>query len=182
MTVEFRKLADRIITDAGQVVFRSNPRLEYHALLGMPLRGVPAVEDAEVIHYNRRNPEDAVAVWRDDGVIVGPDRSTFEWSIPDEYIGLDLADFLTARYQERIKDDPNGVYAERLVRELDMMRDREMYPFLRCLIYVIDVFKQRGIVWGVGRGSSCASLVMFLIGVNKVDPVLYDIPIEEFLK
>jgi DNA polymerase III alpha subunit len=34
----------------------------------------------------------------------------------------------------------------------------------------------------VGRGSSVASYVLFLIGVHKIDPIKYELPIEEFFK
>ena len=73
-------------------------------------------------------------------------------------------------------------YVSRLSWELDQMEKRNMFPFVRCLLYVTDRFRDEGVVWGVGRGSSCASLVMFLLDINKVDPVKYGIPVEEFFK
>jgi DNA polymerase III alpha subunit len=57
-----------------------------------------------------------------------------------------------------------------------------MHQFVRCLLYVTHRFKEDGVLWGVGRGSSCASLIMYLLGINKVDPVKYNIPAEEFFK
>jgi DNA polymerase III alpha subunit len=42
--------------------------------------------------------------------------------------------------------------------------------------------RANNIVWGVGRGSSVASYVLFLIGIHKVDSLYYDLPIEEFLR
>jgi DNA polymerase III alpha subunit len=42
--------------------------------------------------------------------------------------------------------------------------------------------KERNIVWGVGRGSSVASYVLFLIGTHKVDSVKYELDFNEFLK
>jgi len=42
--------------------------------------------------------------------------------------------------------------------------------------------RDNNIVWGVGRGSSVASFVLFLMGVHKINSLYYDIPIEEFLK
>jgi DNA polymerase III alpha subunit len=42
--------------------------------------------------------------------------------------------------------------------------------------------REHGVVWGVGRGSSVASYVLFLIGIHKIDSLYYDLPIDEFLK
>jgi len=76
----------------------------------------------------------------------------------------------------------NDHYIERLSIELEEMNKRNMFALLKHLIYIRKQFVDNKIVWGVGRGSSCASLVMFLIGVNKIDPVLYNIPVSEFLR
>ena len=38
------------------------------------------------------------------------------------------------------------------------------------------------VVWGLGRGSSTASYILYLLGVHKIDSLYYDLPIEEFLK
>lgn len=182
MSVEFRKLKDRIITDTGEVVFKSYPLLEYYALQGRSLKGVKVAADQEVTRYNARNPDEAVIPWTDDGQITGPPPETFEYDIPAEYKKLDLATYMLERFAEKIPSDPEGRYQERLLLELDMMEQRGMFEFLRCLIYIVETFEANDVVQGVGRGSSCASLVMYLIGMHRVDPVLYDIPISEFLK
>ena len=62
------------------------------------------------------------------------------------------------------------------------MEKRDMFPFVRCMLYVRDKFRQNNVVWGVGRGSSCACLIFYLLDINRVDPVKYDIPMEEFFK
>ena len=42
--------------------------------------------------------------------------------------------------------------------------------------------RANNVVWGVGRGSSVASYVLFIIGVHKIDSVKYKLPINEFFK
>ena len=42
--------------------------------------------------------------------------------------------------------------------------------------------RDNGVIWGVGRGSSVASYVLYLIGIHKVDSMYYDLPINEFLR
>jgi len=48
--------------------------------------------------------------------------------------------------------------------------------------YVVDTLRSNSIVWGVGRGSSVASYVLFIIGVHKIDSVKYKLAINEFFK
>jgi DNA polymerase III alpha subunit len=50
------------------------------------------------------------------------------------------------------------------------------------LIYVIDVMTEKNVVWGVGRGSSCSSYLLYLLGLHEVDPVKYEIEISDFLR
>jgi DNA polymerase III alpha subunit len=57
-----------------------------------------------------------------------------------------------------------------------------MIPMLKTMKYIVDTLRANNIVWGVGRGSSVASYVLHIIGVHKIDPIKYNIPIEEFFK
>jgi DNA polymerase III alpha subunit len=49
-------------------------------------------------------------------------------------------------------------------------------------IYIIDPLRKNNSVWGVGRGSSVASYVLYLIGVHKIDSLFFDLDIEDFLR
>jgi DNA polymerase-3 subunit alpha len=42
--------------------------------------------------------------------------------------------------------------------------------------------RKNNIVWGVGRGSSVASFVLYKIGIHRINSIEYDLPIEEFFK
>jgi DNA polymerase III alpha subunit len=42
--------------------------------------------------------------------------------------------------------------------------------------------RSSNIVWGVGRGSSVASYALYLIGIHKIDPIKYNLSINEFFK
>ena len=66
--------------------------------------------------------------------------------------------------------------------ELAMFKERGLYPILQLLIYVIDVMRYHKLVWGVGRGSSVASFVLYILGVHKIDSHKYNLDIKEFLK
>ena len=99
---------------------------------------------------------------------------TDNWFMPDQYKNLDIEEFLVTQCPEENYD--------RLITELQEYRQRNLIPLLQQMKYIVDTLRKNNIVWGVGRGSSVASYVLFLLGVHKVDSVKYDIPINEFFK
>ncbi len=181
MSTKIIDLEDRIITDTGDVVFKMEYVLkqiiEEHKMF--PFK---AIADRDIHDFNFRSGDTVMDIpqWTDDGKLNGPPDETFDWIIPQKYQDLDLVEYSTQKLQELNLVSDN--YIDRLSYELEEMESRNMFPFIRCILYVIDVFRENGVVWGVGRGSSCASLVLFILGINRVDPVKYDIPVEEFLK
>jgi DNA polymerase III alpha subunit len=75
-------------------------------------------------------------------------------------------------------------YDRRIIRinnELEEFKRRNLIPLFKTIIYVVDTLREKQILWGVGRGSSCASYLLYLIGLHCVDPVQYDISMNEFL-
>lgn len=96
------------------------------------------------------------------------------WLIPDEYKKFDIEEFLVQACPEQ--------HYNRLVAELELYQRYNMIELLKTMKYIVDTLKKNKIVWGVGRGSSVASYVLFLIGVHKVDPIKYSLPISEFFK
>jgi len=57
-----------------------------------------------------------------------------------------------------------------------------LFNLLRYLKYLVDTMKSNNIIWGVGRGSSVASYVLYLLGVHRVDSMYYDLDPTEFLR
>ena len=89
-----------------------------------------------------------------------------EWFMPDEYKELDVVRFLNNReltYEQR----------DRLREELQAFTERGMIPLLRYMCYLVDFMRENNIVWGVGRGSSVASLCAILnrCTQNRFNPV-----------
>lgn len=70
----------------------------------------------------------------------------------------------------------------RVTQELELFSKHNMIDLLFFLKYLVDIMKENKIVWGVGRGSSVSSYVLFLIGVHKIDSIKYNLDIQEFLK
>ena len=67
-------------------------------------------------------------------------------------------------------------------KELLLYQEKDLFDLLRYLKYLIDTMKQNGIIWGVGRGSSVASYVLYLLEVHRIDSMYYDLSPEEFLR
>lgn len=97
------------------------------------------------------------------------------WNMPDEYKDLDIVKWI-------LDQCSTDVERQRVGEELLLYADRNLLPLLQYLKYIVDTMRKYNIVWGVGRGSSVSSYVLFLIGVTKIDSIYYDLPIDEFLK
>lgn len=102
-------------------------------------------------------------------------RRAHHWFIPPAYRALDVHALLLPRC-------PDDAARARLALEMAAFTARDLLGLLQTMCALVDYFRRDGIVWGVGRGSSCASYTLFLIGVHKVDALLYDLDFGEFLK
>jgi DNA polymerase III alpha subunit len=97
------------------------------------------------------------------------------WYMPDSYKNMDIEKYiydLVVTDQERARVD----------MEIELYKKFNLYTVLKYLVYLIDLMRQNNIVWGVGRGSSVSSYVLFLIGIHKVDSIKYNLDINEFLR
>jgi DNA polymerase III alpha subunit len=97
------------------------------------------------------------------------------WHIPEKYIKMDVAKYILdlCTTQEQL---------QRVGDELMLFLEKDLFDVLKLLIYISDTARKHKIVLGVGRGSSVSSYVLYLIGIHKVDSMLYDLDIKEFLK
>ena len=97
------------------------------------------------------------------------------WHMPVEYLELDIAQHIL----DLCKTEPE---LQRVGEELLLYQERDLFNLLRYLKYFVDTMRKNNVVWGLGRGSSTASYVLYLLGVHKINSLYYDLPIEEFLK
>jgi len=97
------------------------------------------------------------------------------WFLPNEYKNFDIAQYVL----EQCKNDAE---LQRAGEELLLYQERDMFVLLQYLKYLVDTMRQNNIVWGVGRGSSVSSFVLYLIGIHRINSLYYDLSIDEFLK
>lgn len=98
------------------------------------------------------------------------------WCMPEEYKNFDIAAW--------VLDQCNGneVELQRCGQELLEYAARDLLPLLQYLKYLVDTMRKNNLVWGVGRGSSTASFVLYKIGVHRINSITYQLPLEEFFK
>ena len=97
------------------------------------------------------------------------------WHMPEEYKQLDIAELVIS-----LCDTPEKL--QRAGHELLLYQERGLFDLLRYLKYLVDVMRDNHVIWGVGRGSSVASYVLYLLGVHRIDSMYYDLDAQEFLR
>lgn len=93
-----------------------------------------------------------------------------------------MVSFRRDRYGDTIKENGFDAVTDRMSDELCYFFQSPRPDIIASIIYLLNRFLEDGVVWGVGRGSSCSSLVFYLIGVHDVDPLKYDLPFSELTK
>lgn len=97
------------------------------------------------------------------------------WHMPEEYKSLDIAAYVLGlcETQEQL---------QRCGEELLLFQERDLFDLLRFMKYLVDVMQEHRAIWGVGRGSSVASYVLYKLGVHRIDSMFYDLDPHEFLR
>lgn len=72
-------------------------------------------------------------------------------------------------------------YQTRLKEELKIVKEKRLENLFFISSDIAGFLKKNNIPYGPGRGSSCASLILFLLGINKIDPIKYNLLFERFL-
>ena len=168
-----------MITDKfGQFVYTENDLFSLY--LVDPALTLKRVLIDKPIHFDpilnlEKVPELIQYVTSDQSIIEFDKEKQSDWFIPDNYKNFDIAKFVL----EQCVDEAE---LQRAGEELLLYQERDMFVLLRYLKYLVDTMRANNIVWGVGRGSSVASFVLYLIGIHKINSLYYDLSIDEFLK
>jgi DNA polymerase III alpha subunit len=97
------------------------------------------------------------------------------WHMPDEYKTFDIAKYILSlcSTQEEL---------QRCGDELMLYQSMGLFDLLCYLKYLVDVMEKNNVIWGVGRGSSVASHVLFKLKIHKVNSMFYKLNVTEFLR
>jgi DNA polymerase III alpha subunit len=102
-------------------------------------------------------------------------RQQRNWHMPEEYKNMDIAAHVLSLCS-------NEAELQRCGTELLLYQERNLFDLLRYLAYLVAVMQDNRIIWGVGRGSSVASYVLYKLGVHRIDSMYYDLDPQEFLR
>jgi DNA polymerase III alpha subunit len=175
-----QKLKGRWVDDYGVVVFNTDGIIK-HLLNGGGLDGIASDAGEDVEQFIRfclswHNPPSLQHYTPNtEPLHVFHKKRQQTWFVPESYQKIDVDKWLFGRCS-------NMHEVARVTMELKLFKERDMYPILRMLIYLVDFMRSHNIVWGVGRGSSVASFCLYLIGIHKINSFKYDLDIREFLK
>jgi len=163
----------RRYTDSNELcnLLYSNPNLDLSLF---------QVEDPQ--EYNKSRDElHAEVPWLRGYVELGETVSFFDnrwqskWRMPDEYKELDIAAYVLGLCTQDYE-------LQRVGEELLLFQERDAFNLLRYMKYLVDTLRKNNVVWGVGRGSSVASFVLYKLEVHRVDSLYYNLDITEFLR
>jgi DNA polymerase III alpha subunit len=162
----------------GQLIFNQNDLCEL--FLQDPTRTISNALVDTAIEFNgflslENTPK--LTQYQDPNILVEEfDRiNQSSWHMPKEYYELDIAKWVLDQCK-------NEAELQRAGDELIKFQERNMFVLLQYLKYLVDTMRKNNIVWGVGRGSSVASFVLFLIGIHRINSLYYQLDIGEFLK
>jgi len=97
------------------------------------------------------------------------------WHMPEEYKQLDIAAHVLVLCESEAE-------LQRCGEELLLYQERDLFNLLKYLKYLVDVMTANNIIWGVGRGSSVASFVLYKLRVHRIDSLHYNLDVHEFLR
>lgn len=104
--------------------------------------------------------------------------------------GVDNYEFLsalvTSGLKQKILNNPSlknqyDVYFDRCKEELDIFKKLYVVDYILLVRDIVNWASNNNIKTGWGRGSVCGSLVCFLIGITKIDPIPYKLYFSRFL-
>jgi len=98
-----------------------------------------------------------------------------EWIFPVVYQQIDVRTWLLDKCKTQLEID-------RVNKEYVLYEERDLVMLLRLFIFLVDYMRKNKFVWGVGRGSSVSSYILYLIGVHRVDSLKYELDIKDYLK
>lgn len=109
-----------------------------------------------------------------------------EWNIPQNYKELDIKQFLIEKLEDcsvkcNYTEHETIQRLQRVTSELKVYQQKNLIGILKTIIFFINTLEENKIVWGVGRGSSVSSYILFLIGVHDVDSFKFNLQLKEFI-
>lgn len=104
-------------------------------------------------------------------------------SIPDEYDENEYLVKITYEHASNLLlsfNDPSEYYS-RIEYELDVLKEVGFSGYVLVVKDLIDHCNSKHIAIGPGRGSIAGSLVAYILGITKIDPIVYNLDFDRFI-
>ena len=153
-------------------------------LLGYPPNKIKAkYEDDDIRIFNNliEDEEQKIVPPNNETIIKNIKHDNF--ILPKEILNLDFKQFVFSKlHQLGLDKDSNEfkIREQRVNQELKEIENRKIENLFKTIVFIVDTFEKTNQVFGIGRGSSCACYILYLIGLNLVDPIKWNLPISEF--
>ena len=177
------KLNGRILWFDGDSSFEPDALYDY-ILSGNPITGQEYVTSytKDIRKFNTLNPTTPL---EEKSEIKKLDTS---WNIPQKFKELDISKYIYTKLLEELDKTPDFTQDDidtrlnRVKEELVLYKKYNLLDILRVVIYIVESFEDNNVVWGTGRGSSCCSYCLYLIGIHDVDSIEYELELTEFFR
>lgn len=102
---------------------------------------------------------------------------------PEGFTAETYLEYISLQRLEQIKNKlKNPIeYTERIYMELEVIKALGFTSYYLIVRDFLEYAKREKIPYGPGRGSVCGSLVAYLCGITKVDPIKYNLLFDRFL-
>jgi DNA polymerase III alpha subunit len=110
------------------------------------------------------------------------------WNIPEKYKKINVSKYIYTKLLKELESTENfnqddiDERIKRVDEELQLYEKYNLIDILKVVIYIVEKFEENGVVWGTGRGSSCCSYCLYLIGLHDVDSIKYGLELSEFFR
>lgn len=167
-----------MITDElGQIIFNENDICN----LLMQGRDINTLKNMLVDDSVNLNNIENISTFVEYNKLTRPSIKEFDhlnqntWHMPEEYKEFDIAEYILGLCNSEAE-------LQRCGAELLLFQERGLFDLLKYLKYLVDTMTEHNIIWGVGRGSSVSSFVLYKLGVHRIDSLYYNLDVAEFLR
>ncbi len=176
------ELTDRVLWYDGESTFSAN---DVMSLLNAGIKSTDIhvdVTNSEIDQFNSVSRKDQQITVK---TALHPIHC--DWVLPNEYTTFDVYGRVIQQlvdYCEReniVNEQDITALVQRVDYEYALYTKHNKIDVLRTMFYIVDVLTSVNTIWGVGRGSSVSSFILYLIGVHDVDSFAYNLDIHDFL-
>ncbi len=86
-------------------------------------------------------------------------------------------------FNEKIKGkvEDEQVYIDRIEKEVEVLQEGNVLDYFLILYDIVNFSLNNGSIGNLGRGSAAGSLISYLFGIVRIDPIKYNLLFERFL-